>query len=135
MSIDENKALVLRAFELLGRRDLSALSDLIHDEGSWTIPYDPARFEFAGFRDKPGLMELLSGFLGGFDRFSFTVENVTAEEDRVVVEARSEGVGPGHAQYANNYIVIVFVRDGLLHTVREYFDPFKVLAYVEQIPA
>lgn len=135
MSIAENKALVLRAFELLGKRDLPGLFALIHDEGSWSVPYDPARFQFAGYRDKPGVMELLTGFLGGFDSFAFTVQNATAEDDRVVVEAVSEGVGPAGAQYRNNYILIVFVRDGKLHTVREYFDPFKVLAYVEQVTA
>jgi uncharacterized protein len=134
MTITENKALVLRAFDLLGKRDLPELFALIHEEGSWSVPFDTERFQFAGFRDKAGIIELLTGFLGGFDSFSFTVQNMTAEEDRVVVEAVSEGVGPAGAQYRNNYILIVFVRDGQLHTVREYFDPFKVLAYVKQIP-
>ena len=135
MSISENKALVHRAFELLGKRDLPALLALIHEEGSWSVPFDPARFQFGGFRDKAGVMELLTGFLGGFDSFSFTVQNATAEDDRVVVEAVSEAVGPAGVQYRNNYILIVFVRDRKLHTVREYFDPFRVLAYVEQIPS
>src|SRR3546814_19235845 len=61
MSISENKALVLRAFELLGKRDLPALFALIHEEGSWSVPFDPARFQFGGFRDKAGVMELLTG--------------------------------------------------------------------------
>lgn len=134
MSAAENKALVLRALKLLGERDLPPLFDLIHEEGSWSVPFDPERFQFGGFRDKAGIMELLTGFLGPFDRFSFTVRNATAEEDRVVVEADSEGEGPAGARYRNNYIIIAFIKDGRLHTVREYFDPFKVLAYVEQMP-
>src|SRR3546814_934865 len=75
MSISENKALVLRAFELLGKRDLPALFALIHEEGSWSVPFDPARFQFGGFRDKAGVMELLTGFLGGFGKLLFHRSN------------------------------------------------------------
>lgn len=134
MSTAENKALVLRAFDLLGKRDLPALFALIHEEGSWSVPFDPARFQYGGFRDKAGTIALLTEFLGGFDSFSFTVESVTAEEDRVIVEAHPHGTGPGGAVYRNNCLFIIFVRDGRLHTVREYFDPFKLLGYVEQLP-
>ena len=132
MTIADNKALVLHAFDLLGKRDLPALFALLHEEGSWSVPYDPARFAFGGCRDKTGTVALLTDLLGGFDSFSFTVDNVTAEEDRVIVEAHPHGTGPGGAEYRNNCLFIVFVKDGLLHTVREYFDPFEVLAYVEQ---
>lgn len=135
MSASDNKALVIEAIRHLGDRNLPALFALIHEEGSWSVPFRADRFAFGGFRDKPGVMELLTAFLGGFESFSFTIETATAEEDRVVIEARSEGVGPGSAVYRNNYLLIFFVRDGKLHTVREYFDPFEVNAYVEQWPA
>jgi hypothetical protein len=135
MSAAENKALVLEAMRHLSDRNLPALFALIHEQGSWSVPFRSDRFAFGGFRDKAGVMELLTGFLGGFKNFSFTVDNATAEEDRVVIEASSEGVGPGEARYRNNYLLIFFVRDGRLHTVREYFDPFQVNAYVEQWPA
>lgn len=135
MSASDNKALVIEAVRHLGDRNLPALFALIHEEGSWSVPFRTDRFAFGGFRDKAGVMELLTVFLGGFESFSFTVDNATAEEDRVVIEARSEGVGPGGARYRNNYLLIFFVRDGQLYTVREYFDPFEVNAYVEQWPA
>ena len=135
MTSPRNKALVIEALRHLSDRNLPALFDLIHEGGSWSVPFRADRFAFGGFRDKAGIMELLTGFLGGFESFSFTVDNATAEDDRVVVEARSEGVGPGTARYVNNYLLIFFVRDGKLHTVREYFDPFQVHAYVEQWPA
>ncbi len=132
MTATQNKALVMDAMRHLNDRDLPALFDLIHEEGSWSVPFRSDRFAFGGFRDKAGIMELLTSFLGSFESFSFTVDNATAEADRVVVEARSEGVGPCSARYRNNYLLIFFVRDGKLHTVREYFDPFEVNAYVEQ---
>lgn len=135
MSIEDNKALVLRACQHISDRNLPALFDLIDDKGSWTVPYRADRFEFGGFRDKAGLLALFTQFFGGFDRFSFTVTTITAEDDRVAIEARSSGTGPGSAQYENVYNLIFVVKDGKLHTVREYFDPFQVIAYVEQIVA
>jgi ketosteroid isomerase-like protein len=135
MSIEDNKAIVRRALQHLSDRNLPALFDAIHDEGSWSVPFRSDRFAFGGFKDKAGVCDLLTHFLGGFSSFSMTIQNLTAEDDRVVCEAVSEGVGPGTAQYKNNYILIFFIKDAKLHTVREYFDPFNVLAYVEQIPA
>lgn len=133
MSIEANKALVSQALQHVSDRNLPALFDLIHDEGSWSVPYLPDRFQFGGFRDKQGVSDLLTQFLGGFDSFSFTVTAITAEDDRVAVEAKSEGVGPNGAQYENIYNMIFFIKDHKLHTVREYFDPFQVLKYVEQL--
>lgn len=135
MTAATNKALVLEAIRHLSERNLPELFSLIHEDGSWSVPFRSDRFAFGGYRDKTGIMELLTGFLGGFDSFAFTVDNATAEDDRVVIEAHSEGVGPGGARYKNNYLLIFFVQDDCLHTVREYFDPFEVNAYVEQWPA
>lgn len=133
MSIETNKKLVQQACDYLSTRNLPALFALIHEDGSWSVPYRPDMFQFGGFRDKKGVSELLTGFLSGFDEFKFKVENMTAEGDRVAVEARSEGVGPGTARYQNVYSMTFIVKDGKLHTVREYFDPFQVVAYVNQI--
>ena len=135
MSIETNKKLVQQVYDYLSTRNLPALFALIHEEGSWSVPYRPDMFQFAGFRDKQGVSELLTNFLSGFDKFSFKVEIMTAEDDRVAVEARSEGVGPGAARYENVYNMIFIVKDGKLYTVREYFDPFQVVAYVNQIGA
>lgn len=135
MSAQENKEIVLKACQYLSERNLPALFDMIHEDGSWSVPYRSDRFQFGGFRDKAGVCELLTGFLGGFQEFSFTVTSITAEDDRVAIEAKSQGVGPGTARYENVYIIIFFLKDGKLHTVREFFDPFQALAYVEQIPA
>ena len=130
----DNKEIVRSALQHLSDRNLPALFDLIHEEGSWSVPYRSDRFPIAGFRDKAGVCELLTGFLGAFSSFSFTVTSLTADEDRVVAEATSQGVGPGGVEYGNRYLMIFFLKDGKLHTVREYFDPFEVNAYLEQLP-
>lgn len=132
---DSPKQIVTQVCQHLSDRNLDALFALIHDEGSWSIPYREDRFAYAGFRDKAGLRELLSGFLGGFDSFRFDIVNIIAEGDKVAVEATSEGEGPAAAQYRNRYLLIFLLKDGKVHTVREHFDPYQVEAYVEQAMA
>lgn len=132
--MSNNKEIVRTALQHLSDRNLPELFALIHDEGSWSIPYRPDRFPVAGFRDKAGVSELLTGFLGQFSSFSFTVTSLTADEDRVVAEATSQGVGPGGVDYNNRYLMIFFLKDGKIHTAREYFDPFEVAVYLEKLP-
>jgi uncharacterized protein len=133
MSAEDNKALVLRALRLLSERKVSELAELIHDEGLWSIPYRTDMFPYAGDKNKAAECAMLRQFLSGFDKFSFSVTSVIAESDRVAVEARSKGSGPGLAEYANTYNMSFVIKDGKLHTVREYLDPFQVTAYVAQM--
>lgn len=134
MSIEDNKALVLKACQYLSDRQLPSLFALIHMDGSWSIPYRSDMFAYGGFKDKTTFSAVLTQFLAGFTSFSFTVIGIVAEGDRVAVEARSEGVGPGTAVYKNVYNMIFTIKNGMLHTVREFFDPFEVAAYVAQCP-
>jgi len=135
MSTESSKALVLKACQCIHERNMTKLLDLLHDQATWSVPYREDKFQFAGRRDKRAFQEMVGGFLSGFTSWSFTPTSVTAEGDRVSVEATSEGVGPGKAAYKNVYNFSFLIKDGKIHTVREFFDPFEVLAYVEQIPA
>jgi uncharacterized protein len=134
VSTDKNKEIVRNACQYISDRNFPALFDLIDEDGTWTLPNRPERFEYGGRYDKPGWRNLLEGFLSPFDEFRFDVHTLTAEEDRVVVEATTAGVGPGGAEYNNNYLLMFKLRDGKIYEVTESLDPFQVLAYVEQIP-
>lgn len=133
MSIEANQALAQRFCQLLSARKLDELFALVHDEGSWSIPFRVDRFPFAGYKDKKTAAEMIGGFLSGFSEFSFTADNIAVDGNTVAIEARSVGKGPGNAHYENVYHMHAEIRDGKLHTIREYFDPFQVLAYVEQL--
>lgn len=135
MTVESNKQTVLKACKAINNRDVDGLLACIDDLGSWSVPYRQDRFEFAGYKDKAAFCELIGGFLSGFTEFSFEVMGIVAEGDRVAVEAKSSGVGPGSATYKNVYNFIFEMRDGKIHAAREFFDPFEVLAYVEQWPA
>src|ERR1700741_3926900 len=94
------------------------LSDdaLTPDFSGWTVlsgPVDKATYQRAFkffstlFSDGPVL----------------TIHSVTAEEDRVVVEFRSQGTLANGAAYLNDYLFLFRVRDGRIAYVGEYFNP------------
>ncbi len=135
MSAEQNKELVERACSYIDKRDFDALMDVLREDATWELPNRKDRFEYGGPNDKQGTYQLLSGFLTPFDEFSFEVKSLTAEGDRVAVEAVSHGIGPGTAEYRNNYVMLWTVQDGKVASVKEALDPFQVLAYVEQVQA
>jgi hypothetical protein len=53
----------------------------------------------------------------------FTVTAITAEDDRVIVEAQSQATLINGEQYANTYVVNLRVRDGRIAWIAEHFNP------------
>lgn len=56
----------------------------------------------------------------------FTVDSITAEEDRAVAEARSEGVLINGEPYANTYVFVLRIRDGRIASLAEHFNALIV---------
>jgi ketosteroid isomerase-like protein len=56
----------------------------------------------------------------------FTVEAITAEEDRAVAEARSEGVLINDEPYANTYVFAFRIRGGRIASIAEHFNALIV---------
>lgn len=134
VSAETNKSVILRAFKAIHERDLPALMACIHDDVSWLLPYRQDRFPAGGMLDKSGVEQLMSNVFPGFTQWEFIVTGITAEDDRVALEATSSGVGPGGAIYKNIYHFAFELQDGLIYSAKEFFDPFEVLAFQEQWP-
>ncbi len=56
----------------------------------------------------------------------FTVDAITAEEDRALAEARSEGVLINDEPYANTYVFAFRIRDGRIASIAEHFNALVV---------
>ncbi|MDR2857269.1 MAG: nuclear transport factor 2 family protein [Novosphingobium sp.] len=56
----------------------------------------------------------------------FTVDSITAEGDRAVAEARSEGVLIDGEPYANTYVFVLRIRDGRIASIAEHFNALIV---------
>lgn len=89
------------------------------DLGAWTLT--SGDMEGAKFRGAAGL---LAGVFQGSLRYD--IDALTAEDDRVVAEARSSGTLPDGAAFANHHVFTFRVRDGRVAWVGEYMNPIIV---------
>jgi ketosteroid isomerase-like protein len=76
-----------------------------------------------GWGDREGdvFLEALSRTMRGFVRRQLRITGLTAEGERVAVEAEGHFERPG-LSYRNTYHYLFIVRDGCIVSGREYFD-------------
>lgn len=67
-----------------------------------------------------GLIRLLAKMTDG--PLHFTVDAVTAQDDRIVAEARSAGRLVNGEYYAQTYVYVFRVREGLIASVAEHYN-------------
>jgi ketosteroid isomerase-like protein len=119
-NLEENKRLVRRFFEYLSRGDTKAVLDLYADDATvWTA----GSLAFSGRRSKQEVAPLMEGILSAFpEGLRFTIHGITAEGDRVAVEAESWGRHANGKIYNNLYHFLLVVREGKVHEFKEYLD-------------
>lgn len=120
MSIQENKRIAREFFEALGRGDQEAVLNLYAADGTcWTAGSLP----FSGTRNVAEAALLMEGILSAFpEGLGFTVKAMTAEGDRVAIEAESLGRHVSGRTYNNQYHFLMVIRDGKVREFKEYFD-------------
>ncbi|MEM9621657.1 MAG: hypothetical protein AAF993_08415, partial [Pseudomonadota bacterium] len=83
--------------------------------------------EISGTYSKSAFRELVEGVVGGTRAgVQLTPTGITAEGDRVAVEAVSSGETLDGKTYNNEYHFLFVCRNGKLTAVREYMDPMHV---------
>ncbi|MGR8919359.1 MAG: nuclear transport factor 2 family protein [Gammaproteobacteria bacterium] len=120
MSIEDNKALVSKFWEAFsdGRYD-DALA-MMADDATWWVAGSTA---LSGTYSKPEFAALLGNVTPQAPNgIRVTPKQLTAEDDRVSVEAESYGEITNGKVYRNIYHFMMEVRDGKLSAVREYLD-------------
>jgi ketosteroid isomerase-like protein len=112
--LEANKAVARRYMRAVEEGDLDTIEALQHPDCSWWIlGYGP--MSRAAF-----IASVKSGLLTAGKRVAEVV-GLTAEGDRVAVEARSEMVFPGRV-YRNEYHNLLIIRDGQIVSGKEYMD-------------
>lgn len=77
----------------------------------------------SGFFDKSQIAAAAGAIFEAFPQgIQFTIKHLTAEEDRVAVEAESHGIHVSGRVYHNYYHFFMQLRDGKLLRLREYMD-------------
>jgi ketosteroid isomerase-like protein len=114
MNTEENRRTALKFVESMsaGQMDLSLLTD---DVQWWA----PGR----GLLSKTEFFALAAGFTALVkDKISLKIHGVTADGDRVAVEAESYGELKNGKIYNNTYHFLFLFRDGKIYLSKEYND-------------
>ena len=115
-----NKAIALRFFELLSAGDAEGLMAIYADSFTcWTAGSLP----FSGIHSRAEAKAMIAGVTAVFPHgWRFTARTLTAEDDRVAVEAECNGLHVSGKRYEQRYHFLFRIRDGKIHELREYFD-------------
>ena len=115
-----NKVLVERFFAAMNAGDTAYIVDAYAEDGSvWTSggTLISGRFDKAQIRAASG--RIFEAFPNGL---TFTIHGMTAEGDKVAVEAESRGAHVSGKLYNNLYHFLFHFRAGKLVSLKEYMD-------------
>lgn len=124
MSIESNKQFVQDFFAAMNAGDSQAIVDAYHDDGYvWTMGHTL----ISGKYTKQQISEAAGAIFTNFpEGLSFTITGITAEGDRVAVEAESGGMHISGKRYQNMYHFLFTLKDGKLLELKEYMDTERV---------
>lgn len=121
-STKDNKAIVTEFFATFSKGDVAGVIDMMHDDGSWWVAGQIDGM--SGTYSKEELEGLLEGARALYREgaLRITPTSMTAEADRVAVEAESFATMADGRIYANSYHFLIAIREGKVSSVREYMD-------------
>ena len=120
MGIEQNKAVVAQFWQHFSDSDFDAALALLSDDATWWIA---GTTDISGTYSKAEFEALARG-IGENTENGIEVKplRVTAEDDRVAVEAESYGKLTNGKVYNNFYHLQHVVHDGKLTEIKEYLD-------------
>lgn len=118
--IAANKQVAQEFFAALNRADSKALGSLYAPDGIlWTAGSLP----FSGTHSRDEVVAGMDAILAPFpEGLRFTIKHLTAEDDRVAIEAESWGRHSSGKIYNNQYHFLMILRDGKVVQFKEYLD-------------
>lgn len=120
MSVEENKKIAAAFFENMSAGNGAAVLNALADTATWWVA---GNFALSGTKTKQQFAELLGGIGNQIDGpLTIKATGVTAEGDRVAVEAESHAKMKNGKVYQNKYHFLLEIRDGKIQAVKEYLD-------------
>lgn len=125
---EANKRLVREYLRRCEEGDVGRVAEMLSPDLEWWVA---GSFPGAGLVPRDVLMDSL-GRIGGSLTEPLRVEilHMTAEEDRVAVEARARARRRDGSFYEQAYHMLFFIRDGAIVAGRPYLD---TLAFAQQV--
>ncbi len=126
MSIESNKALVTRFWQAFSDGNYDTVLAMLNDDATWWVGGTTA---LSGTYSKPEFAKLV-GRISSMapNGLHVTPKQLTAEGDRVSVEAESYAEINNGRTYRNIYHFMMVIRDDKFSAVREYLDTEHVTA-------
>ena len=122
MTADTNKQLVRDAFEAMGRSDIRPLVELMRDDFAWIIE-GQSRFSRSYEGKEAVKRDLLAPLFEAFATpYRFTIDEIIAEVETVVVRGHGEVRTKAGKDYNNSYCFVLRLEGGQLVELREYLD-------------
>ena len=124
MSTEQNKQTVIDFFDQMSNGNVKGFVDLYHDGGAvWTS----GNTLISGTQKTSAIREFAGGIYDAFpEGLKFKINSMTAEDDRVAVEAESEGMHVSGVKYQNFYHFLFILKDSKVLLLKEYMDTEKV---------
>ena len=120
MSIEQNKQLARDFVAAISRGDVKAIEAAYADDAViWTIGSMPISGRFTKQQVAAISHRVLDIFPEGLE---ITIRRMTAEDDRVAIEAESHGRHVSGKIYHNVYVFLMRVRGGKIVEWSEYMD-------------
>jgi ketosteroid isomerase-like protein len=120
LHLEENKQIARDFFAALNRADSAAVAEMYADDAVlWTAGSMP----FSGTFNKAQAVKLTQAVLSAFpEGLTLTITGLTAEDERVAIEAESHGRHVSGKRYNNHYHFLMIVRNGKVAAFKEYMD-------------
>lgn len=135
MSIEANRALVIRFYELMSELEFDKMFELMADDATWTVAGNPSMFHHAGTVTKPQRAEALASFTKLFTSLQQDIRSMTAEEDRVAVEVITRCKTVTGIDYENELLILIRCRDGKIVDIYEHVDQGTALDFERRLAA
>ena len=122
MSLEQNKQMAMDLLRASAVHDGERFSELMHPDATYWTLGKPHLFAYCGEKTRDEICAYMSTpsiFPGGVE---VTFGDITAEGDRVAIEAETRGTLPDGRVYTNMYHYLMTFRDGKIVRVKEYLD-------------
>ena len=118
--MEQNKDIIRQWISALNGNDTAAVLAMYSDDIHITTMGNTL---ISGRYGPEQVKTFVSGVLDVFPKgLNFTVHSMTAEDDRVSVEATGEGVHVSGCAYQQHYHFLATIADGRIKELKEYLD-------------
>lgn len=126
---EKNRRLVQQFYDLMSQQRFDEMFALMSDDATWTVTGKPETFHHAGTATKSQREAALKNFTKVFASLEMDLRSLTAEDDRVAVEAITRCETLKGLRYVNDLMILIRCREGKIVSLLEHLDQQTALEF------